>query len=1624
MKQLAFKRVLSILLTLSLAVALLPFGVFAAEPGHWAISALEYCRTHGITDRGDMIEHLDEAITRAKFLQMINRTFGYDALPAPDPSGYEDVSPDAWYAGDIEIARALKIIYSYREDVMIAAPEDIITREQAAFILHKILRLTSPETTSKFNDIDNVSDWAEPAVKAMEYNRYIIGYNNNFMPKKPLSLGEAAQLLFNVTRTILDETLDAEGETYRHVVIRKPGVTLQNAKISGDLFITEGVGDGDVWLENVTISGRLLVAGGGENTIHLKNVTVGDYLLEDKKPAAGVQPVRFLFYHTNDTLVIYEGTVQKIIIKDDDIILLIDKGAKVRFNIVEPKDPDAEQKIDIHNGAWVDEIVSDQHINIIHDDRVGKVDMPDPNEPKAPSGNGGGGSVVTEWPTASPSSIVYGSAILSSIKLEGGKATTDGDFVWKTPGIYPKVNNSGYEVDFVSNGVILETKLVDIEVTPKPVPIASITSLDFYKIYDREQVVDKIKKISIPSSSGIVVNSDELYYTVIGDFDDMYDANFHEKPSHTPYEVYVRGIELGGNDEENYELTGDFDPYIDEWFIKQRLLKVTGATHTKEYDGTDETTPYPPIDPVTIDIDTQLSDKWVGTESSLYAIGTIEAKYKGTDVGSDGSNKLDITKVELTRSDGGVINYKIPRNNDVEVAGITPKEIIITPTALSKTYGDTETLACSYSGEVGSEIPHFTGFLSREEGDDVGSYKINLGSLTLIDNGIFKASNYSLKLDTTPVYVTITPADYTITISATQDYKMNTGLTSITVGVNGITKGSGVNGEPVAGTLTWYSNPARTTAAVDTDLSTVLSDGTVTLYWRFEATNGNYTTTAKEGSTVFTALPGEPRTLSFAQGSVNKTYGDDAFYNAATPSDGGGAITYDSSNSAVATVDPDTGEVTIVGAGTAVITAVIAAVLDDWLSATNNYTLTVAPKQLTWGANGTVVTKTYDGNNTATVATQPDLGGVINLDTVTVTNGTVTFNNANAGTAKTITVSGTWGITGANAANYTAPTGNPTFTTGTISPATLTITGATHTKVYDGTDTASGITTLTMSGYENGEDIDALGTLTVTAEYDSTNAGTTTLGVTAVTYTGAQNYTITVPQHGLTVAGITTKDIEITGATITPQVYTGASTLLPAAVTAVTFSGNIPQTALVLNSTFSVTAAAFTGGDYNAGTGKPTTITVALFGAAATNYNLTNPTFTGTTAEITKAPGAAVSGSPTVNGKPRFNSITVNTVTNTSGTGQTVEYAISKSSTAPTSGWQDAADATITFYRDNNNQLLVHDTDYYVFARTKSNGNYQAGTAQQRVIATDHATEVNNINIWTMDWTLTSSYVLVENITLSAGWTPISNFIGTFDGQGFTISGLDCSLFGVVSGDGTVRNVGIVGSTPIKSSGGVMVVEAPVKREAVGGIAGINFGIIEFCYTEVNITYHTDDTNQVIIGSIVGWNAGFVNNCVALNEYIHIHVDSGNFGRVVGYNDAGYLGTGETNNNYANVDVLEKTWEGTTSNIPFSSNEGVTPINTSWTWESAGFTDPCWTDNPPPNVPSPPPPPMVAQSSLDAKEPDPIEVPAGDEEAIEPDNTEDDDPTDSDGGDDGLTPQEAIQDLNQLLSLCNAAKYI
>lgn len=322
--------------------------------------------------------------------------------------------------------------------------------------------------------------------------------------------------------------------------------------------------------------------------------------------------------------------------------------------------------------------------------------------------------------------------------------------------------------------------------------------------------------------------------------------------------------------------------------------------------------------------------------------------------------------------------------------------------------------------------------------DDVGEYTITPGGLT--------SDNYDISF--LPGTLEVRPRTVTLTWHNTEGriYADDEGAITATVSnaVNGDRIGVTVTGgELTAGTHTAAATGLTGDKAKNYQLSTVDADRTV-----------QYT------------VAQAAQTLTFAQqGSLTRTYGDDAFSNAASNNRrDGGSITYASSRESVATVASD-GTVTIHAAGEATITATAAETANYQQSAAS-YTLRVSPKGVTI-TGLQAESKTYDGTAAAVITGTPALSGLMAGDDVTVdaARAAAAFADADAGTGKTVLLSG-YALTGADAANYTL-IAQPTGITADITKAAITVTpDAGQSKTYGEDDPTL---TFAVSAAANGE---------------------------------------------------------------------------------------------------------------------------------------------------------------------------------------------------------------------------------------------------------------------------------------------------------------------------------------------------------------------------------------------------------------------------------------------------------------------------------------------------------------------------------------------------------------------------
>ena len=212
-------------------------------------------------------------MTRAEMAAIINRSFG--CYVKADISKYKDVSKDKWYFEDVAMAVQMGT-YNGRSNTAMA-PDAPITRQEAMTVVARALALDydsySKTELTQFSDAGKVSTWALPYVRAMVGADYIHGRGKILAPQDNITRAEFAQIFANIIGTYIVSKGSYDKDMKGNVLIRTNDVELKNMTVDGDLIIGCGAADGKVTLDNVTVSGRLLVWGGGTKAVYCNNGT-------------------------------------------------------------------------------------------------------------------------------------------------------------------------------------------------------------------------------------------------------------------------------------------------------------------------------------------------------------------------------------------------------------------------------------------------------------------------------------------------------------------------------------------------------------------------------------------------------------------------------------------------------------------------------------------------------------------------------------------------------------------------------------------------------------------------------------------------------------------------------------------------------------------------------------------------------------------------------------------------------------------------------------------------------------------------------------------------------------------------------------------------------------------------------------------------------------------------------------------------------------------------------------------------------------------------------------------------------------------------------------------------------
>ncbi|WP_082053608.1 glycosyl hydrolase [Gordoniibacillus kamchatkensis] len=313
-----------------------PIGspLFSDMKGHWAESRIEkWTSQRVVSGYPDNAFHPDEKITRAEFVTLLNKLFGFYVK---SEQHFSDVDAGSWYADQLSLARQAGYFDGYPGNK--AQANDYLTRQDAVTLLTRVFSLNpsrKDSNTTEFKDADEIAAYARSSVNALA--KWIDGYEDGtFRPRGTITRAETVKLIDSLVSSFYNKEGDIEGGIIDgNVVINKEGVVLKNARILGNLYLAAGIGNGEVTLQGTKVKGITFVEGGGPNTIIFNDSELDEVYVNRKEGevrvlASGDTQISQITVDKSSKLELSSGTKVDSVQLNKPTILTVAEGAEIK----------------------------------------------------------------------------------------------------------------------------------------------------------------------------------------------------------------------------------------------------------------------------------------------------------------------------------------------------------------------------------------------------------------------------------------------------------------------------------------------------------------------------------------------------------------------------------------------------------------------------------------------------------------------------------------------------------------------------------------------------------------------------------------------------------------------------------------------------------------------------------------------------------------------------------------------------------------------------------------------------------------------------------------------------------------------------------------------------------------------------------------------------------------------------------------------------------------------------------------------------------------------------------------------------------------------------------------------
>lgn len=249
------------------------------EKSHWGYFTMEkLVKDEILKGYEDGSLKPEKNITRAEFITIINNTFNFKDK---DENIFKDVTKDNWYLNEVE--KALNKDYINLITAENFQGDKDITREEATSIIGYILDEKENVNKNNFKDDENINKKYKEYINGIVSKKYINGYEDNtFKPSGKITRAEVATIIDRAIAKRYKESGTYNDNIDGNIVVISKGVSLENSKISGNIYVAGELDKEDLKLINTKVDGKINILKKIKNVVNENKLSKSENTIKSK----------------------------------------------------------------------------------------------------------------------------------------------------------------------------------------------------------------------------------------------------------------------------------------------------------------------------------------------------------------------------------------------------------------------------------------------------------------------------------------------------------------------------------------------------------------------------------------------------------------------------------------------------------------------------------------------------------------------------------------------------------------------------------------------------------------------------------------------------------------------------------------------------------------------------------------------------------------------------------------------------------------------------------------------------------------------------------------------------------------------------------------------------------------------------------------------------------------------------------------------------------------------------------------------------------------------------------------------------------------------------------------------